>query len=211
MHHRAKGITGFRSHFLEAVSYAGSDGKKSIWNVRCDCGKVFRMPASELQKGKQKSCGCQRSAGISAGVTRHGLSAHPAYAVWASMQARCTRENHAAWENYGGRGITVCPEWATFAAFWQDMGPTYKAGATLDRERNNEGYSKANCRWVSRRVQARNTRLNREIDTPKGKMLVCEAAELSGLGASTLQYRMKAGWPAARMFDAPDPSNRYST
>lgn len=30
MHHRAKDITGKRSHFLTAEEYAGSDGKKSL-------------------------------------------------------------------------------------------------------------------------------------------------------------------------------------
>jgi len=57
-------------------------------------------------------------------------------------------------------------------------------------------------------TQARNTRANRMIDTPRGKMLLVEAAECSGVGLTTLSYRINVGWPVERLFDTPSPKNR---
>lgn len=38
------------------------------------------------------------------------------------------------------------------------MNDTYKEGLSIDRIDNNKGYSKDNCRWTTRTVQARNKR-----------------------------------------------------
>lgn len=59
----------------------------------------------------------------------HGMSKHPAFGVGHSMKQRCEDPRHPAYKNYGGRGITVCPEWEhSFKAFWADMGATWKKG-----------------------------------------------------------------------------------
>ncbi len=140
------------------------------------------------------------------------MSKHPAYAVWRSMLDRCRLPQHQAYANYGGRGIKVCARWqASFENFWQDMGPTYRSGLTLERKNNARGYSPKNCMWATRTAQARNKRGNRMIDTPKGKMLLSEASELSGIGTTTLLYRVAHRWPANRLFDAPDFRNRLTT
>lgn len=211
MHHRAKDITGKRSHFLTAEAYAGSDGKKSLWRVRCDCGKTLIMPATEFLKGKWKSCGCKRRELISASRRTHGMSKHPAYAVWRSMIDRCHLPTHHAWKNYGGRGIQVCKAWQTFEGFWADMGPSYRPGLTLDRIDVNGNYTPDNCRWVTPKKQNRNRRNNRYIQTPWGRMTVSEASERSGIGVTTLLYRLNAGVPANLLFQPPDVTNRFTT
>lgn len=102
----------------------------------------------------------------------------------------------------------MCDRWASFENFWADMGPTYVSGLTLDREDNSGNYEPTNCRWVPHKTNSRNKRTNALIETPVGPMQLCEAAEKSGLGKTTLCYRAKAGWPAGRMFDPPDFHNR---
>jgi len=66
------------------------------------------------------------------------------------MLARCRNPNHHAYGRYGGRGITVFPEWRdSFGAFLRDMGER-PAGKTLDRYPDNNGnYEPGNCRWAT--------------------------------------------------------------
>lgn len=202
--------------WLTAREYVGNDGRRSLWVCQCKCGGWRIVRSTSLTNGDVKHCGspqCSRDYRSQAHKGRsktHGMSKHPAYSVWRSMIGRCRLPTHQAWANYGGRGLTVCDRWLAFENFWEDMGPTYRKGLTLDRIDNGRGYSKQNCRWVTCRQQARNTRRSRMINTPKGRMLVVEAAEVSGIGVSTLLYRVGAGWPAHRLFDTPSPISRIA-
>jgi hypothetical protein len=124
---------------------------------------------------------------------------HPLYTVWSSMRKRCNNPNDAGFKNYGARGITVCERWDDFLNFVTDMGER-APGMTLGRVDNNGPYSPENCRWETQSEQGRNTRANRLIDTMWGRITVTEAAERRGFGASTLLYRVRRGWPPARLF-----------
>ena len=83
---------------------------------------------------------------------------HPLYNTWWNMVARCYVHAAPGFENYGGRGISVCDEWLEFFTFVKDMLPTRKAGETLDRINNDSGYSPSNCKWSSRSEQMLNRR-----------------------------------------------------
>lgn len=205
-------ITGLTVGYLTARHYLGSDGRRSLWSVDCHCGKQIVLGASELKKqhvrGITASCGCMRRATIAAKRTRHGMSHHPAFAVWRSMLDRCRLPSHQAWANYGGRGITVCKRWqSAFEKFWADMGPTYKAGLTLDRQDNEKGYSAKNCRWVTYTAQANNRRGNVRV----GGLTVSQLAKNLGIGRSTIAYRLSAGVPLSRLGEKPDVSRRFTT
>ena len=212
MHHRARDLTGLRVGYLTAISYAGSNGKSSLWKVRCDCGKEKQMEASEFMKQKKKgiraSCGCMKRKTIGEKQQKHGMSKHPAFAVWHSMKQRCECPTHHAYKNYGGRGIKVCERWSSsFENFWGDMGPTYKRGLTLDRIDVNKGYAPENCRWATPKEQANNTRNTVYV---LGKPL-SYWREKTGIGKTTLLYRLNHGCPIEHLFDKPDCSRRFTT
>jgi hypothetical protein len=77
------------------------------------------------------------------------------YWVWGAMVQRCHNPKNRHYRNYGARGITVSPEWRTFATFHADMGLP-PAGLTLERKDSTLGYFKENCCWADRYAQARN-------------------------------------------------------
>lgn len=212
MPRKLKDITGLTVGYLTAVGYVGSDGKKSLWKVRCACGKEIVMPGAELTKMQKKgvtpSCGCMKSKTLSEKLSTHRMSKHPAWAVWHSMRQRCECPTHHAWNNYGGRGIKVCERWSSsFEAFWADMGPTYQRGLSLDRIDNNGNYEPSNCRWATPSEQGNNTRKTRFID---GYPLT-DWEKLTGIGKTTLLYRLDHGCPKEHLFDPPDVSRKFTT
>lgn len=216
LHHRAKDFSGQEFGHLTAIAPAHSDGKKRSWEYRCRCGQIVTKVGAdvtkEVKRGGTPNCGCLTRQLMSEKLRRHGMSSHPAFAVWRSMLDRCRLPSHRAWKNYGGRGICVCQRWQDgFENFWADMGPTYQRGLSLDRRSNDGPYSPENCRWVNHKQQANNQRRNVIISTPDGDMTVAQASQKYGIGATTIFYRIAHRWPVDKLLINPDYTNRVST
>ena len=125
----------------------------------------------------------------------HGMSKTSTYHIWSSMKARCSNPNHQNYHRYGGRGVSVCSEWAdSFEQFLEDMGERPK-GMSLDRIDVNGNYSADNCRWATAKQQMRNTSVNR-IFTYRGETkTLTDWAECSGISLQTLCARLdRWGW-----------------
>ena len=87
----------------------------------------------------------------------HGMSDTPEYHVWENMIQRCYNESYKCYHRYGGRGIAVCNRWLySFVNFYEDMGDKPFPRAEIDREKNNLGYFKDNCRWVTHSINNQN-------------------------------------------------------
>jgi len=84
---------------------------------------------------------------------KHGMRNHPAYKKWCDVKRRLKDK---CFKHYAGKGIDIDPKWQDFEKFWEDMGPTYFEGASLDRVDNDKGYCYSNCRWVEPKQQSRN-------------------------------------------------------
>lgn len=209
-------LQGRTFNYLTVISDAGNTPSgKSQWLVECVCGTRKVLAAQSFYRATDhpviKSCGCMKAQLIAEKTRTHGMSKHPAFAVWLSMLARCQRKSHPAWKNYGGRGITTCSDWQTFEGFWTDMGSSYQPGLSLDRIDNSKGYFKANCRWTTMTRQACNRRGNRRIHTPWGYLTVSEASRKSGIGYSTLLYRLDQKVSRDRIFETPDMGRKFNT
>lgn len=122
--------------------------------------------------------------------------------VWTNMKNRCTRPEVASYSRYGGSGIGICTEWKSFANFYNDMGPSYVVGLTLDRIDNSKGYSKDNCRWATVKEQCYNRRSNRRILYDGVIKPFGEWVELFGLKRSTVAQRYYVyNWSIDRCFE----------
>lgn len=121
------------------------------------------------------------------------------YNSWANMIARCENKNKPDYKHYGGRGITVSPEWRdSYWAFLDDMGRRPSVSHTLERIDNNKGYQKGNCRWATRIEQANNTRSTRLL-TAFGKTLTVSGwATERQINRGTIKSRLKRGWTAEK-------------
>jgi hypothetical protein len=174
---------------LTAISRAPNDRRnKAVWFCSCSCGNTTAVNATDLRYGNTKSCGClkrQRSReNFSLGpdtLRTHGMSRTRVYKRWGQMIARCYKPNHPRYKDWGGRGITVCPEWRhSFVNFIADMGMP-PPGRSLDRIDNDGPYCKANCRWSTPVEQMLNTRARKLKTPPVVTLLAVTAATATSL------------------------------
>jgi len=168
-------------------------GTRAFWRCRCDCGNEIVVSAQSLRTGATKSCGCLSSEMTSLRNEKHGFAKkEKLYDVWKSMRQRCCNKRNKNYQNYGGRGISVCDEWKDYIVFrsWA-LGNGYRDGLSIDRVDVNGNYEPSNCRWASDLVQANNTRRNIAISINGISKTASEWEREKGLCGGTISKRIK--------------------
>lgn len=105
-----------------------------------------------------------------------------AYKRWKSIKQRCTNPKNPSYKNYGGRGITMCAEWAaSFERFFADVGECPGPGLSLDRIDNDGNYEPGNVRWATNSEQMRNRRPLRRVTRADYEALEAELERVRAL------------------------------
>ena len=174
-----------------------TSGRHIIFRWRCDCGNVVDREASHIRDGVVVSCGCfgkeaRRKAHLKHGHAVRGKR-NALHGAWVSMRGRCNNPNNANYHNYGGRGISVCPEWDDFDTFLRDMGERPSNRHSIDRIDNDGNYEPENCRWALQSTQMRNTRTCKAVKASDGREFgsLAEAAEAVGITSSGISACIK--------------------
>ena len=213
LHNRMIDMTGQHFGKLTVISCAGKETYKDgrafyKWNCVCECGNNCVADGLSLRQGRTVSCGCIRRNY----ATKHGLSKTPIYGVWTNMKSRCFNPNATEYENYGGRGISVCETWKNdFESFYRwAIQNGYSDGLEIDRIDNDAGYCPENCRFVSRTENLRNTSRNRRYYWKGKEYTVKELSDMCGLSSDTIRARIeKHGWSVENAVTIPLQKSRY--
>lgn len=204
-------ITGRRYGMLVALSYYGAKNGAQ-WICACDCGGFKLARTRSLNYGSTKSCGCQalKNARDNLAAARKRKT-HPyphtkkLKDVRRNMISRCYEPTNKRWENYGGRGITVCDEWrqspAAFYKWATENG--YAPGLTIDRIDVHGNYRPENCRFVDAFVQMNNTTRNVYIEWNGKTQSLSDWARELNLSYAAMQYRVETGWDMDKIASTP--------
>ena len=195
-----KDLTGQRFGRLTVIERAENKGEEACWKCRCDCNNEVFVRGSSLRKGTTKSCGCL----VEKNRIKHGMRHTPIYNTWCHIKARCLNSSNNDYKYYGGRGITMYPEWINnFQAFYDYVSKLEhygEKGYTLDRIDNNGNYEPNNLRWADKKTQRRNQSRIHFVEYEGVLMSLTEASEKSGIPRDTLKSRSKRGDTGDRLF-----------
>ena len=135
--------------------------KRPVWNCRCEqCGAERKIESQLIASSTHSECCCISSKLPQQNKSRGGATTkyRGEYNSYRHMLGRCYDEREEGYENYGGRGITVCDSWREdFRNFIEDMGERPEK-FVLDRIDPDGNYCPENCRWVDRNISSYNTR-----------------------------------------------------
>ena len=137
-------LTGKRFGMLSVINRTANRKEKVAWLCQCDCGQFTETTTSNLVGGKSTSCGCVR--------TKHLGKGTRLYRIWVGMKDRCLNPNSKYRRRYGGRGITMCPQWVEDFSLFREwaLRSGYENPLTIDRIENDQGYCPWNCQWLTR-------------------------------------------------------------
>lgn len=190
------------------------------WSVRCSCGKEKVVRPGDVKSGKTRSCGCFHDERCRERAIKfyHRVKDYPRLiTIYRHIRERCYDPRSPRYADYGGRGITMCREWADrdrgFDAFagWA-LANGYSENLTIDREDVNGDYSPENCRWVTNKVQALNKRQTRWVVYRGEKIqLMHLCARIGVVSYDTAHDRIYArGWPVEAAVETPSLRSQKS-
>lgn len=180
-------------------------------DVICDCGEKRKVLYANLIKPSHTtSCGCVQKEVRSTASLTHGHSGEhrtQTYRAWEAMKYRVANPSSKDYENYGGRGITVCDRWLEkgrgFQNFLEDMGvcpETY----SIDRIDVNGNYTPENCRWADIMTQAYNKQNTYRVTYKGEQVTMRDLAILTGISYDTLYARIHDnGWSVEKAVETP--------
>lgn len=197
---RLKNLIGKVFTSLEVVGCC--DSGKKLLKCGCTCGKLCIISESGPLSGHNKSCGCMSQRKAKYNIYKMYPNEFKSYSA---MLRRCKYYNQVSHKSYWDKGISAQESWLLrgvegFKNFINDVGVKPSKDCELDRVDNDLGYTKDNCRWVTKKVNLSNRSCTVKVMI-KGMSTPLQALiTFSGVSLSTIRDRYNSGLPFIFVF-----------
>ena len=165
------------------------------------CFNHIRVKITNVKNGYTTACSDCRFRN----VRTHGKSGTVLHIKWKSMRQRCLNKSASNYNYYGGSGIKICKEWASFTVFeeWA-INNGFMNGMTIERKDTKKNYTPDNCRWIPMVEQAGNKLCRNAtgyigVHLPKGEQKY--VAQITVKGVKIYLGRFKKIEDAASAYD----------
>lgn len=198
---------------LTVEDFAGTHHKRGFeFKCKCKCGNYVIRSASSIRRiiknSTNSSCGCEKYGGS---PPTHGETKTRLYTIWDGMKERCKDKKN---KRYGGRGITICPEWLNDFCTFRDwaLSHGYQDDLTIDRIDNNGNYEPDNCRWATKKEQSNNRGVSVKYLYNGEEKNASELGKICGITDVAFRKRLRKGMSVKEAVETPKNFNydRYA-
>lgn len=150
---------------LPSNTRSANPRKRKHYLVECECGVQWEALAENVNAGKVTKCIICKGKAVAIRNHKHGgyTNGKPTrlMAIYKNMIARCTDPKDPSYPRYGGKGVTVAPEWLCkdtgFTSFktWAESN-SYADHLVIDKDIlcdelgiSPKVYSPITCKWIT--------------------------------------------------------------
>lgn len=191
-------LTGLTFGRLTVCCVVNEGTKLVAWKCQCICGSILELNGARLTSGSVKSCGCYNKSCLQKRAKHGHLSngqRSEEYNIWAGIKQRCLNSNYPAYSDYGGRGITIHPDWIeNYKSFIDYMGRRPSKEHSIDRIDNNGNYEPGNVRWGTEEQQGYNKRNTQFLTIGPIRDTLNNWSKVAGISSRQIHLRLWRGW-----------------
>ena len=114
--------------------------------------------------------------------------------TFCDMTNRCYNPNDKDYHWYGAKGIKICQEWIDNPKSFEEWALVhgYEDNLTIDRIEENKDYCPDNCRWITRKDNAKYKSTTKLLDVDGIVHTGREWAEVLRLGTNTINTMLRS-------------------
>ena len=185
---------GTRGGKLSVTGYILKNGNNTVI-VRCDCNQLeYAVNTQNFRTGKSTQCSfCAQAASALRkrwvyDDTMPTSQSKRLLGRLAGQISRCHKPSNTHFKHYGGRGISVCPEWredrGSFLRYVKTLPGWDNPELEIDRIEVNGNYEPGNIQFVTRKSNLQNKRKISDLEQRIRELEACLRSCQCGATAS---------------------------
>lgn len=141
---------------LYECDFKSNDGHR-MFHIKCsECGWETNARMHEIRRFSKK-CGHINLFGVYTYDRTNNIQNANLNKIFRGMYYRCYNPKNKAYRWYGAKNIKICQEWLDNPKLFEEwsLANGYQKHLTIDRIEEDKDYCPDNCRWITRKDNAK--------------------------------------------------------